>query len=137
MDPLALIADAVALLPPAERWDARFHTHTSRPRPDHAWAWFPAEAGATTDLARRPGVVYLAMRPPCPSTGPLVDQARGKAAPIPAMGGAGITNFHGSHGNAGLPVATAVATSNDPYAPAVRGAAGSWVRPRSQRKGRS
>jgi hypothetical protein len=135
VDPLALIADAVALLPPAERWDARFHTHTSRPRPDQAWAWFPAEAGATPDLARRPGVVYLAMRPPCPSTGPLVDQARGKIASIPAMGGAGNLNFHGSHGNAGLPVATAVATSTDPYAPAGRGAAGSWGAPPVPKKG--
>jgi len=135
VDPLALIADAVALLPPAERWDARFHTHTSRPRPDQAWAWFPAEAGANTDLARRPGVVYLAMRPPCPSTGPLVDQARGKIASIPAMGGAGNLNFHGSHGNADLPVATAFATSTDPYAPAVRGAAGSWGAPPVPKKG--
>ena len=135
VDPLTLIADAVALLPPAERWDARFHTHTSRPRPDQAWAWFPAEAGATTDLARRPGVVYLAMRPPCPTAGPLVDQARGKAASIPAMGGAGNLNFHGSHGNAGLPVATAVATSTDPYAPAGRGAAGSWGAPPVPKKG--
>ena len=135
VDPLSLIADAVALLPPAERWDARFHTHTSRPRPDQAWAWFPAEAGATTDLARRPGVVYLAMRPPCPTAGPLVDQARGKAASIPAMGGAGNLNFHGSHGNAGLPVATAVATSTDPYAPAGRGAAGSWGAPPVPKKG--
>jgi hypothetical protein len=135
VDPLALIADAVALLPPAERWDARFHTHTSRPRPDQAWAWFPAEAGATTDLARRPGVVYLAMRPPCPTSGPLVDQARGKAASIPAMGGAGNLNFHGSHGNAGLPVVTAVATSTDPYAPAGRGAAGSWGAPPVPKKG--
>ena len=135
VDPLALIADAVALLPPAERWDARFHTHTSRPRPDQAWAWFPAEAGATTDLARRPGVVYLAMRPQCPTAGPLVDQARGKAASIPAMGGAGNLNFHGSHGNAVLPVATAVATSTDPYAPAGRGAAGSWGAPPVPKKG--
>ncbi len=135
VDPLSLIADAVALLPPAERWDARFHTHTSRPRPDQAWAWFPAEAGATTDLARRPGVVYLAMRPPCPTVGPLVDQARGKAASIPAMGGAGNLNFHGSHGNAGLPVATAVATSTDPYAPAGRGAAVSWGAPPVPKKG--
>ncbi len=135
VDPLSLIADAVALLPPAERWDARFHTHTSRPRPDQAWAWFPAEAGATTDLARRPGVVYLAMRPQCPTAGPLVDQARGKAASIPAMGGAGNLNFHGSHGNAVLPVATAVVTSTDPYAPAGRGAAGSWGAPPVPKKG--
>lgn len=127
VNPLALIADAVALLPPAERWDARFHTHTSRPRPDLAWAWFPAEANTTTDLARRPGVVYLATRPPCPSMGPLVDQARGKVAPVPAMGGAGTAVFPGSNGSASLPVATAFAT--DPYAPTGRGNAGSWGAP--------
>ncbi|MCY2949314.1 MAG: hypothetical protein NTZ71_14155 [Planctomycetota bacterium] len=75
------------------------------------------------------------MRPPCPTAGPLVDQARGKAASIPAMGGAGNLNFHGSHGNAGLPVATAVATSTDPYAPAGRGAAGSWGAPPVPKKG--
>jgi hypothetical protein len=79
--------------------------------------------------------VYLAMRPPCPSTGPLVDQARGKIASIPAMGGAGNLNFHGNHGNADLPVATAFATSTDPYAPTGRGAAGSWGAPPVPKKG--
>lgn len=110
-DPLALVADAVALLPPMERWDARFHTHTSRPRPELAWALFPADVGVSTELVRRPGTVQLGLRPPCPGNGPLVERARGKLPPTPASGGAGVGYFpgHRSHEAVGtaMPVATA------------------------------
>lgn len=108
VDPLALVADAVALLPPMERWDARFHTHTSRPRPEQAWAWFPTEGAGTTDLSRRPGVIHLGLRPACPGTGALVDQARGKMPSPPVPGGPGLEGFPGlAAGRPSLPVATA------------------------------
>jgi hypothetical protein len=113
-DPLALVADAVALLPPMERWDARFHTHTSRPRPELAWALFPADAGISTELVRRPGTVQLGLRPPCPGNGPLVERARGKLPPTPAAGGAGVRYFpgHGSHDAAGTAMLVATASES-------------------------
>lgn len=128
-DPLALAGDAVALLPPMERWDARFHTHTSRPRPEHAWAWFPSEGPGSADLAGRPGVVHLSLRPACPGSGSLVDMARGLKPLAPVPGGTGPEAFHGpAAGRAVLPVATAVATAGDGR-PAVHHPAGSWHTP--------
>ena len=125
VDPLALVADAVALLPPMERWDARFHTHTSRPRPEQAWAWFPVEGSGTTDLSRRPGVIHLGLRPACPGTGSLVDQARGKMPSLPVPGGPGLEAFPGINaGRSAMPVATATEAAAGYHAPA-----GSWNHP--------
>ena len=125
VDPLALVADAVALLPPTERWDARFHTHTSRPRPEHAWAWFPSEGTGTTDLGHRPGVVHLGLRPACPGTGSLVDQARGKLPSHPVPGGPGLDAFPGvSPARQSMPVATATEAQHGMHVPA-----GSWNTP--------
>lgn len=125
VDPLALVADAVALLPPMERWDARFHTHTSRPRPEHAWAWFPADGTGATDLGRRPGVVHLGLKPACPGGGFMVDQARGKTTFQPVPGGAGQEGFHGiGSGRPFLPVATATDGHGGNHPPS-----GSWNTP--------
>jgi hypothetical protein len=85
LDPLPLLAEALALLTPDRRWQVTFSTYFTSLPPGVSCAWrcVPLEAPEAAEAAHAPGALVLRLdRPlgPAPA-GPLTDAARTGRAP--------------------------------------------------------
>jgi len=80
LDPLPLFAEALALLPPARRWDVDFNTYFTVAPQGLTCAWRGALAGtpAAGQARKAPGALVLDLTRPMgsPGDGPLIHQAR-------------------------------------------------------------
>jgi hypothetical protein len=110
VDPLPLLAEALALLPPERRWQVTFSTYfSSLPQgATCAWRCVPLEAPETASLRRQPGALVLDLGRDLGSArgGPFVEAARtGRAvalAAVPAGRGAESSWAPGNGENPGL-----------------------------------
>lgn len=87
LDPLPLLEEALALVPPDRRWDVAFSTYFTSLPPGLACHWRCVLAGSpeAAQARRMPGAVVIDLTGPLGKAqgGPIVEQARTGVAPPP------------------------------------------------------